>query len=590
MLKNEGNRLLNTGQVDAAAAAYRAALAVDPDYVPALNNLGLLLKRLGQRRDAEDCLRRAIALTPDDFELHNNLAVLLHEEGRLDAALASYGRALEIMPDDGFARGNFGGLLSQMGRGEEAIPHCRRAAELCPDSVAVWSTLGKVLIDAGQVDEAMPVLLRALQMPDAGGEQFSAYLQALIYPPGNIGGHEWPAYEEFDRRHVQARLAAGLRHLPVADQACRIRLGYLSSALRSHATYFFIVGVLAHHDHTRFEVFVYDATLTKDQLTTRLMPYADHYADCSGLVDRPLAERIHADRLDILIDLDGHIGHNAQLALAWKPAPLQITWLGFPHSSGSSAIDLWVSDRHIAGAGFADPHCEQLALMPGFYMVFDAGAAPEVSDSPVGRNGFITFGSFNAPNKLNDEVLRTWAKVLLAVAGSQLLIAASPGPQFEQRVSAVLVQAGIPASRLRFARACAHQDFLALHAEADVALDPFPVNGTTTALFGLWMGVPLLTVAGISHRARVGLSLMENLGLPEWIAATPGDLPQRALALTSDWAKMARLRAGLRQRMADSPLCQGAEFTRAFESILANAHQGRLAALSHEAAHHGSAS
>lgn len=569
-LKNEGNRLLNAGQVEAAAAAYRAALEVDPAYVPALNNLGLLLKQTGQRREGESCLRRAIAQDPADYELHNNLAVLLHEEGRLDEALASYGAALRLMPDDGYSNGNYGGLLSQLGRSEEAIDYCRRAAELCPDTVAVWSTLAKVLRDAGQVDAALPVLERARHLPGASGEQLSAYLSALIYPPAMVGGQEWPAYAEFDREHVVPRLRNGFQHQRGAVAGRKIRLGYVSGALRSHATYFFIVGVLAQHDHVLFEVFVYDTALAKDALTARLIPYADHYADCAGLVDRVLAERLHADRLDLLIDLDGHIGHNAQLALAWKPAPRQFTWLGFPHSSGSSAIDGWLSDRHITGPGFADPHCEQLALLPDFYMVFDPGTTPPVSPLPASRRGFLTFGSFNAPNKLNDDVLRAWAQVVLAVPDAQLLIAASPGPHFEQRVATVLEQAGLARHRVRFARACLHPDFLALHGEADVALDPFPVNGTTTSLFGLWMGVPLLTVAGTSHRARVGLSLLENLGLAEWIAATPADLPQRALALTGDLARLAELRAGLRQQMAASPLCDSERFTRALEAILAD--------------------
>lgn len=567
-LKNEGNRLLNGGQVEAAAAAYRAALEVDPAYVPALNNLGLLLKQTGFRLEAESCLRRAISHDPADHELHNNLAVLLHEAGRLDEALLCYGAALRLRPDDGYSNGNYGGLLAQLGRAEEAVDYCRRAAELCPDAVAIWSTLAKVLRDAGQVEAALPVLERARRLPGAAGEQISAYLGALIYPPEMVGGREWPAYAEFDRQHVQPRLANGFRPLRAPVVGRRIRLGYLSGALRSHATYFFIAGVLAQHDHSQFEVFIYDTALAKDALTARLVPFADRYADCAGLADRGLAERIHADRLDLLIDLDGHIGHNAQLALAWKPAPRQLTWLGFPHSTGSSAIDYWLSDRHIAGPGFADPHSEQLLLMPDFYMVFDAGQAPPVNELPALRRGFLTFGSFNAPNKLNDEVLRRWAEVVLAVPASQLLIASSPGPAFEQRVGAVLAAAGLPAERVRFARAGLHPDFLALHGEADVALDPFPVNGTTTSLFGLWMGLPLLTVAGMSHRARVGLSLLENLGLDEWIVDRPEQLAPRAAALCAELPRLAALRSGLRPRLAASALCDSVRFTRELESRL----------------------
>lgn len=566
-LKNEGNRLLGAGQVEAAIAAYRAALDLDPDYVPALNNLALILKQAGGRCEAEACLRRAIEVAPNDAELHNNLAVLLHEAGRLDEALRSYGEALRIDPADGFANSNYGGLLSQTGQRESAIDYCRRATAAVPDSVAAWATLGKVLFDAGQVDAALPVLERAARMPGAGSEQMSAWLYALLYLPGNAGGGEWSAYREFDRDYVLPRRTSGFRTAAPAA-AGRLRLGYLSGAIRSHATCFFIGGVFAHHDRSQVEVFLYDTAQARDDVNARLSALVEHPIDCAHLADRALAERIRADRLDLLIDLDGHIGHNAQLALAWQPAPRQLGWLGYPHSTGSSAIDYWLTDRHIAGPEHAEPHSERLVPMPDFYMVFDPGPAPPVSSLPAARNGFVTFGSFNAPNKLNHAVLQAWAAVLQAVPDSRLLLASSPGPDFERRVLALFAAAGIAAARVRFAASCPHDEFLALHAEADVALDPFPVNGTTTSLFGLWMGLPLLTVAGQSHRARVGLSLMENLGMGEWIAASPEALADCARLRCVDIGRLAELRAGLRERVRQSPLCDAGRFTRVFEQQL----------------------
>lgn len=570
-LKNEGNRRLAAGDVSAAVDAYRAALAEDPDYVPALNNLALVYKRSGRRGEAESLLRKAIAVASWDAELHNNLAVLLHEAERLEEALAAYGEALRIDPADGFANGNYGGLLSQTGRREDAITYCRRATEAAPDSVACWATLGKVLFDAGQIDAAMPVLEHAARMTGAGSEQASAWLYALLYRPENAGGGEWTAYQEFDRNYVSARRSCGFRTgnpSPVSGR--RLRLGYLSGALRGHATSFFIGGVLANHERARYEVFVYDTALVKDGTNRRLLALAEHAIDCSGLGDRALAERIHDDRLDLLVDLDGHIGYNAQLALAWQPAPRQLGWLGYPHSTGSSAIDYWLSDEHVVGPRHAEPHVEHLVTMPDFYMVFDAGPAPAVGALPALRNGYLTFGSFNAPNKINDKVLRSWAQVLAAVPESRFLLASSPGPQFEQRVVAIFKAAGVTAHRLRFKPQCRHDEFLALHGEADIALDPFPVNGTTTSLFGLWMGLPLLTVAGASHRARIGLSLMENLGLPEWVVAVPDDLPQRAAELLADRERLAAVRSGLRERMQRSPLCDAGRFTHHFEQRISD--------------------
>lgn len=576
--KDEGNRRWQSGDLAGARAAYEAALAADPHYVPALNNLALLCKQAGDYEPAEACLRAALAVTPEDAELHNNLAVLLHETGRLETALASYQAALATNPADAFAQGNCGALLSQLGQGEAAIPYCRRAVELAPDSADLRLSLGKVLRDVGQMDAALPELARAAKTPGAGIEHLSAWLFALLYPPEHAGGVEWPAYRDFDREHVQPRLAQRFRHVRAPASGRRLRLGYVSGALRGHVTYFFIAGVLAQHDHGRFEVFLYDTAAAKDDKTAVLARYADHYVDCRGRADRTLAERIYADRLDVLIDLDGHIGFNAQLALAWKPAPVQVSWLGFPHSTGSGAIDYWLSDGHIAAAGFPEPRSEKIECMPDFYMVFAAGDAPPVTPLPALTNGYVTFGSFNAPNKLNDAVLRAWARVLLRVPNARLLMASMPGPAFEARVAAVMAAAGWPASRTRFVRACDHPRFLALHGEVDVALDPFPINGTTTSLFGLWMGVPFLSVEGISHRARVGLSLLRTLGLDrECLVDDPDRLPDCAAALTADLTALARLRAGLRERMAASPLCDAPRFTRALEARVA-AMQARWAA------------
>jgi len=411
-----------------------------------------------------------------------------------------------------------------------------------------------------------------------------------------VGGKGWPAFLEFDRRHVLPRLANRLclspKFLPQGQHpdtdevpirlgsargatSVKLRLGYVSGAFSSHATYFFIIGVLENHDHARFEVVLYDTAIAKDEHTAHLASYADRYRDCAGLADRDLADRIHADQLDVLVDLDGHMGtNNAQLALAWKPAPIQATWLGYPHSTGSSAVDFWLSDRYITGPGFDDPHSERLLLLPDFYMVFDPGPAPAVNQAPVMQNGYLTFGSFNAAKKLNDDVLQIWARTVLAVPDARLLIAASSGPGFEQHATEVLNRTGLSPSRVRFVRTCDHPDFLALHHEVDLALDPFPVNGTTTSLFSLWMGLPLLAVAGTSHRARVSLSLLATLGMSEWVAASPADLPGLARTLTADLQRLTELRASLRERVRGSPLCDAPRFTRALESLLREAASG----------------
>jgi len=366
----------------------------------------------------------------------------------------------------------------------------------------------------------------------------------------------------------------------------RLRIGYVSDDFRDHVTNCFFEPVLECHAAQgrasvaqgqgrpgataagQFEIFCYDTCPHPDAVTGRLQRLAHHWRPIAGLSDDAVAELVRKDAIDILVDLKGHTDNHRLLVFARKPAPLQVTWLGYPGTTGLDAMDYWVSDRHIADTGMTDQyHSEQLLRMPDFYMVF----RPKAGDMPVGplpalTNGHVTFGSFNALAKIGPAVIALWAEVLKAVPGARLLIAAIPEGQARTRLAEQFGRAGIPEERLILKGRAAHEDFLRLHHEVDIVLDAFPYNGTTTSLHDLWMGLPIVTLAGTFHASRVGVSLMTNLGLPELIAQSPADYVRIARDLAADTPRLNALRAGLRERLRASPLMDAARFTRNLEA------------------------
>ena len=355
------------------------------------------------------------------------------------------------------------------------------------------------------------------------------------------------------------------------DPGRRLRVGYVSNNFREHSVAFFVEALLASHDRSKVEIFCYADIMLADEFSGRLRRHSAQWRVITGQSDAQVAELIRQDAIDILVDLAGHTARNRLLVFARKPAPVQVTYLGYCNTTGLSAMDYRFTDALADSPGTTEHlHTEQLVRLPDCAWCYrPPDASPAVETPPVLRSGHITFGCFNARPKITGEMLALWARLLLEMPASSLLLknVGFGEPSARQHTRDLLAKAGIAPERVELVgRVPTLAGHLATYARVDIALDTFPYHGTTTTCEALWMGVPVITLAGRTHASRVGVSLLTTTGLPELVASSPDEYVKIAAALATDVPRLAALRTTLRTRMASSPLMDASRFARNVEA------------------------
>ena len=524
------------GRLQEAGLIYQRILQTEPRNAEVWHLLGGVASKLGKFQAAIELIEKAIALKPDISQYHNNLGYLFQTLRQPAKALACYDRALTLQPGYPDAHLNRANAFRAQGRLEEAINDYRKVLALKPDFIAAHHNLLFTLICAGH--EPAEILQEHLAF-----QQLHAEPLARSLPP----------------------------HGNTPEPERKLRVGYVSADFKIHSVAYFIEPVLQHHDPERFEVYAYYNHRRHDAVTQRLRGYCRQWRDIVGMSDEQVADRIRSDGIDILVDLGGHTADNRLLVFARKPAPVQVSWIGYPATTGLTALDYRLTD------GLADPvgqaeafHTEQLVRLPECFSCYrPPEPCPEVTPLPARVNGRVTFGSFNNFAKITPQVLALWAQILRAVPGSRLLLKACGLGEAEMqgRVHAVFAAAGVEAGRVvLFGNDPTIEDHLQRYGQVDIGLDPFPYNGTTTTCEALWMGVPVITLAGQAHAGRVGVSLLSNVGLAEFIAADPQDYVGIAVRLAGDHERLEALRAGMRARLRASPLLDAPRLTRHLEA------------------------
>jgi predicted O-linked N-acetylglucosamine transferase (SPINDLY family) len=560
--------LKDRGQLDAAVENLRRAIELNPTYPEAQTMLGLVLLQKGELNEAISCFKDAVRLRPDSAEAYNNLAVALGNRGNLDEALRSYLKALDLTPNFPALYNNRGNLLVKQGRLTEAIESFRKALELKPDYAGAQNNLGNALRDRGRFVEALQCYRQAIAQDPGYTAARSNLLFCLNYMPDLALQEIYAEHKAWEQS--LPRLSDKVLFSNTVDPNRRIRIGYLSGDFKSHSVAFFFEPLLMAHDHHAFEVFCYSNVDKEDSVTTRIRAHADHWVSVTGIDASAVAERIRHERVDILIDLGGHTSGGCLSVFPLKPAPIQVSWLGYPNTTGLTTIDYRITDA------IADPeaeagryHSERLIRLPNPFLCYDPPAkAPPVAELPALTQDHVTFGSFNNLTKVTFQVVTQWAKVLRAVEGSRLIIKAkqladaSTATELIERFS----DEGISAERLELLPwQPGTQQHLAHYNRIDIALDTFPYNGTTTTCEAILMGVPVVCLRGDRHSARVGASILTAMHLDELIANDLESYVTRAVRLANDLNRCASLRAFLRARMLGSLLCNPFQFARNME-------------------------
>lgn len=571
---NLGNMYKALGRFEEAAASHQRAIALKPDHALAHYNLGIVLRDLGRSAEAVASFRKAIALKLDFTDAHFNLGIALTDLDRFEEAATSYRQALALQPKFLGAQCNLGIVLKDMGRYDEAVAAFQRLLDLKPDDVAAHNNLGNLLKDLGRLDEAATHFREALKLNPDYNEAASNLLFALNYVAG-----QQPEVLLNEAKAYGARIAS--RTAPhtqpytswanTVDAGRPLRIGLVSGDLNQHPVGFFMEGVLkalSSQAAGRLSLHAYATQARRDALTERLQACCDSWCVASGLSDQALAERIRADGIDILVDLSGHTAYNRLPVLALKPAPVQVTWLGYFATTGVAAIDYLLADPWTVPPAHEAHFTEQIWRLPDTRMCFTPPDADvPVADLPALSRGHITFGCFNNITKLNDEVVALWARVLKAVEGSRLMLKAKQLDEasVKQGLLSRFEAQGIDPQRVTLAGRSPRAEYLVAYGEVDIGLDPFPFTGGTTSAESLWMGVPVLTLDGDRLVSRQGVGLMMNAGLPDWVARDADDYVAKAVAHAADVPALAALRAGLRQQVLASPVFDGARFAHHLE-------------------------
>ncbi|MFD2112986.1 tetratricopeptide repeat protein [Thiorhodococcus fuscus] len=574
-LNSLGNALQNLGRLDEALTCFKRALENDPDYAVAYNNLGVVLSLLGRFDTAVPAFDRALAIDPQADDAHLNRALALSMLRQPDEALDAFAHALKIRPDSVDALNKRGILLQNLGRLDEARASLGQALAIKPDAADVLTNLGNLFKSQARLDEALDCYQRASTIQPDLVESWHNRLLCLNYHANIPRDQVFAEHRAFERSLAATVIPLPLFTMMDRDPERRLRIGFVSGDLRQHPVAFFLRPVLERLDRKRFQIFCYTTSLRRDDLTRVLRGLTDVWHECAGLGSRAIANRIRADAIDLLFDLSGHTEGNALLSFAARPAPVQISWIGYPNTTGLAAMDYRLVDDLTDPPGDADAyHSECLIRLPeGFlcYRPLEVARNLPLAPSPCLENGFITFGSFNNLAKLTPDMIDLWGEILERTPESRLLLKSHTVTELQvwNQWLARFSERGIDLGRLEvLPRAPSHEEHLAQYQRIDIALDTFPYHGTTTTCEALFMGVPVVTLAGDRHASRVGISLLTRVGLPELIATSAEDYVRIAVDLTTDTKRLSGLRAGLRERLEQSPLRDEIGFTRTLEAAL----------------------
>jgi predicted O-linked N-acetylglucosamine transferase (SPINDLY family) len=594
------------GNLNIAESAYRAILASNPNHVDAWQRLGILLHQTGRTGESIDALKRAAQLRPEAPDVHSNIATVLAAAGHRSEAVESFRRALSLGATFPETHNNIGSLLRDMGRPREAIEAYRQAVALRPDYADAWNNMGMLLRIEGDFDGAEEAFVQAARLrpdsPEVLNNLAGVYQETrrvaqavhLLRRAAEISNHpkiwdnlllamyglEGVTAAQIRAAHDQwnaavavplARPAGAFPNEKIADR--RLRVGLVSQDFREHPVGYLLTPVLEHHDRSHFEIVCYSDVKGPDAVTRRHQQLADRWADTTALTDEQLASLVEHDQIDVLFDLALHTANSRLLAFARRPAPVQLTWAGYPASTGLYTIDYRLTDPHLdpLGTDRESLYSEKLLYLPNcFWCVDPQGQEPPVNDPPATRNGFITFGCLNQFSKISDAALTRWAAVMRSIPNSRLRLLAPHG-RARIQLAEFMSKLGVSPNRILFMDRRPRADYLKFYHDIDICLDSSPYTAHTTAIDALWMGVPVVTLAAKTAVSRGALSILSQLDLTNLASFDDDNFVCTAVTLSADRARLSHLRATLRPRLMASPIADVRQFTRDLESAIRQA-------------------
>jgi predicted O-linked N-acetylglucosamine transferase (SPINDLY family) len=569
--KEQINNLLENFQARRYKDVEKLSISITqefPEHPFAWKVLAVVLKLTGRLSESLVPSQKSVLLEPKDSEAHNNLGIILQELGRLKEAEESFRKAIKIRPDYSEAHYNLGITLKGLGRLKEAEDCYRQAITLKPDYAEAHNNMGELLKQPGRLEEALVNYNKAIEIKINYSEAYSNRNFCLNYSSFWSPLLIYKQHLEFEKQFGGFKVESSL-NLPFNKiSGDRLRIGYVSADFKIHSVAFFFEPLLNNHSSHIVETFCYYNNNVIDATTKRLMTTCDHWRPIFGINDQNVVNLIKEDKIDILVDLSGHTAGNRLLVFIQKPSPVQVTWLGYPNTTGLSSIDYRLTDIIADPIGEADElNSETLFRLPNGFQCYQGNEDIPVSkELPQKRLEKITFGSFNNISKITTTVIKTWSKILLAIPKSRLVLKLPKLDDNKSYYHELFIQKGISRERVEFYQPTPSiEEHLSLYSTIDICLDPFPYNGATTTCEALWMGVPVITLLGNNHVGRVGASILTNIGLTNFIAHDIKAYVDLAVEMSANTKVIKELRAGLRERMQKAPLCDALSFAKDIE-------------------------
>jgi protein O-GlcNAc transferase len=571
MNQSSANQLLATakhhflaGRIPETESLCHEIISQNPDDPEALHLLGVAAHHMGRQEEARQLINRAIAANPSAANFYNNLGAVLTTSGHIEDAIAAYQKAISLQPTMAEAYNNLGNVLELGGRTDEAIAACRRALELQPEFISAYNNLGKALINNGQADDAVACIRQGLKLAPNDAQLHSNLIAAMQYSPTYLDStpQEVARWDQIHAKPLRSNIPP---HPNDLDPNRPLRIGYVSADFHDNVCALFIWPLLSHHQRRDFEITCYAEVAAPDVFTQNFINASDRWRSTVGATDEQIAAQIRHDQIDILVDLKLHTSENRLLTFARKPAPVQITWLGYPGSSGLATMDYRFTDSYLEPPDQPNQFPDRPHRLPGCFWCYDPlGGGPDVQSAPALRNGYVTFGCLNNIFKFNHTAADLWAGVLRELPDSRMIMLA-PAGSARQRALEMFSKRGIQSDRLEFFARQPRQDYLSLYHRIDICLDTVPYNGHTTSQDAMWMGVPVITLTGNHPVSRAGWSELCNLGLKELAASSVPEFTRIATQLARDLPRLSALRSSLRPRMVNSPLMDAKQFALAVE-------------------------
>ena len=501
-----------------------------------------------------------------------NIVKLLREIGQIKRAESLCAKLVKLQPDNYIVYNEMGILSRRLGNISGAVKYFTKSKEINPDDPKIWADLGCNTVGLGQTESGIELIRRAVEKMPENNYLHSNLLFLLHYLP------ELDRQEIFNEHKKWAQIHAPSSHAKTdhdndPDPDRKLRIGYISPDFHRHVVAPRMELLLDEHDRDAVEVYGYGSVERPDEVTTNLRNKFDHYRDIWKVGDQEVAGIIEQDKIDILVDLTGHCNNNRLLVLAYKPAPVQVTYFGYSDTTGMQAIDYLLTDSLLTPPQSQKFHTEQLICLPGGVVCYTPQAkSPDVTSPPVVQKGYITFGAFTSIYRFNNRLLGVWAEILKSTPNSRLLLGFRGGDdaQLQHRFLSQLEECGLSPERIEICGTKPYFTYLEQYNEVDIVLDTFPENGGITTCDALWMGVPVISLVGDHRVERAGLGMLSKIGMEFFVASTLDEYVSKAVALAAKPDALVKIRGSMRNRMMASPLCDKDMFIKNIEQAHRN--------------------